>query len=92
MARHNRNVMHQLGFVGLIGRWIFMEDALIAPVEPGGEKDGMRILHVIGYMADRVDVGGELLERCGMPRGTWDGEFATKLEGSDPKHFQTVGA
>jgi len=36
--------------------------------------------------------GGELLERCGMNRGTWDGEFATKLEGSDPQHFQTIGA
>lgn len=34
--------------------------------------------------------GGELLERCGMPRGTWDGEFATKLEGSDPRHFKTI--
>lgn len=34
--------------------------------------------------------GGELLERCGMARGTWDGEFATKLEGSDPRHFQTI--
>lgn len=34
--------------------------------------------------------GGELLERCGMRRGRWDGEFATHLDGSDPKHFQTI--
>jgi len=34
--------------------------------------------------------GGEMLERCGMKRGHWDGEFATKLDGSDPRHFQTI--
>lgn len=33
------------------------------------------------YMA-----GGELLERAGMRRGTWDGEFATHLEGALDKH------
>jgi|GEM_PF-2215067 len=25
--------------------------------------------------------GGELLERMGMPRGAWDGEFAGRIEG-----------
>jgi hypothetical protein len=39
-----------------------------------------------------VTAGGELLERCGMARGTWNGEFATVLEGSSPQHFQTIGA
>lgn len=34
--------------------------------------------------------GGELLERCGMTRGAWDGEFATHLDGSDPAHFHTM--
>ena len=34
--------------------------------------------------------GGEMLERAHMSRGKWDGEFATVLEGSDPKHFQTI--
>jgi len=33
--------------------------------------------------------GGELLERCGLPH-RWNGQFAEKLEGSDPKHFQTI--
>lgn len=32
--------------------------------------------------------GGELLERCGMKRGQWNGEAATHLEGSDPRFFQ----
>ena len=36
------------------------------------------------------EAGGELLERCGMRRGRWNGEFATHLDGSDPKHFQTI--
>ena len=36
------------------------------------------------------EAGGELLERCGMTRGAWDGQFATHLEGSDPRHFQTI--
>lgn len=27
--------------------------------------------------------GGELLERMGMPRGEWNGEFAEKVEGID---------
>jgi hypothetical protein len=35
--------------------------------------------------------GGEMLERAHMSRGRWDGNFADILDGSDPKHFQTVG-
>jgi hypothetical protein len=38
-----------------------------------------------------LQAGGELLERCGMRRGAWDGQFATHLDGSDPQHFQTIG-
>lgn len=32
-----------------------------------------------------VAAGGELLERAGMRRGVWEGEFATNLEGADPR-------
>ncbi|MDB5975161.1 MAG: hypothetical protein JWR07_1921 [Nevskia sp.] len=35
-----------------------------------------------------VLAGGELLERAGMKVGSWDGQFAAKLEGSDPRFFQ----
>ena len=28
---------------------------------------------------------GELLERANMKRGKWDGEYATSLEGADPR-------
>lgn len=35
-----------------------------------------------------VLAGGELLERAGMKRGAWDGEFAKSLEGSDRKFFK----
>jgi len=34
--------------------------------------------------------GGELLERCGMPRGAWNGEFATHLDGADPRHMPAI--
>ena len=35
-----------------------------------------------------VKAGGELLERAGMARGKWNGNFAEKLEGSEPRFFQ----
>lgn len=35
-----------------------------------------------------VEAGGELLERAGMVRGKWDGQFAGKFEGSDPRFFR----
>ena len=38
--------------------------------------------------ATAVKAGGELLERAGMPRGKWDGEFAKQLEGSAPQFFR----
>jgi hypothetical protein len=34
--------------------------------------------------------GGELLERCGFKRGAWNGEFATHVEGADPKRLRPV--
>ena len=30
--------------------------------------------------------GGELLERMGMSRGVWNGEFATEVDGVLPQH------
>jgi hypothetical protein len=37
---------------------------------------------------DAVMKAGELLERCGMKRGKWNGEMADRLEGSEPRFFQ----
>ena len=37
---------------------------------------------------DAVLKAGELLERCGMKRGRWNGEFAGHLEGSNPRFFR----
>jgi hypothetical protein len=34
--------------------------------------------------------GGELLERCGFRRGGWNGEFATHVEGADPRHLNPI--
>ena len=45
--------------------------------------------HTLKYiLRDSVLKAGELLERCGMKRGKWDGQPAEKLEGSDPRFFQ----
>lgn len=37
-----------------------------------------------------VNAGGELLERCGWRRGSWNGEMATTLEGSRPSDFHPI--
>jgi len=37
-----------------------------------------------------IEAGGELLERAGMKRGRWDGQFAQSLEGSDPRFFKST--
>lgn len=34
--------------------------------------------------------GGELLERCGFSRGRWNGEFATHVEGADPRFLNPI--
>lgn len=47
------------------------------------QKHGLRFI-----LKDAVMKGGELLERCGMRRGKWDGSPADKLEGSDPRFFK----
>ena len=39
---------------------------------------------------DAIIKAGELLERAGMKRGKWNGEAATRLEGSDPRFFQPM--
>lgn len=57
------------------------------PGNYGYTIDGSRIATASELVRLAKLAGGELLERCGMPRGAWNGEFATQLEGSDPKHF-----
>jgi hypothetical protein len=45
--------------------------------------------HSLKYiLLDSVMKAGELLERCGMKRGAWDGSPAEKLEGSDNRFFK----
>ena len=46
-------------------------------------KHGLRFI-----LKDAVMKAGELLERCGMRRGAWDGSPAEKLEGSTPRFFK----
>lgn len=58
---------------------------------------GFIVKHSDSYSASSlakmaVEAGGELLERAGIPRDKpWDGQFAQKLEGSDPRFFQPLG-
>lgn len=40
--------------------------------------------------ANAVKAGGELLERAKMARGKWNGEFASVLDGADPRFFRGV--
>ncbi len=63
---------------------------MVIPGNYGYTIDGSRVATASELVKLAKTAGGELLERCGMPRGAWDGEFATKLEGSDPRHFQTI--
>lgn len=35
-----------------------------------------------------IKAGGELLERCGLPRGKWNGEFPKLMEGADPRQLR----
>jgi hypothetical protein len=38
--------------------------------------------HSVSFLEHAIIMGGgELLERMGMPRGKWNGEFATQVEG-----------
>ena len=37
-----------------------------------------------------IRAGGELLERCGMVRGAWNGEMATHVEGADPRRLAPI--
>jgi hypothetical protein len=43
------------------------------------------------FKREVIRAGGELLERAKMLRGSWDGQMAQSLEGSDKKYFQPLG-
>jgi hypothetical protein len=50
------------------------------------EKDIYSTAHLVELT---VQGGGELLERAGLPRGPWNGEIPTRLEGADPRLRRT---
>lgn len=35
-----------------------------------------------------IKAGGELLERCGLPRGKWPGRLPEAMEGADPRQLR----
>ena len=39
---------------------------------------------------EAIKMGGELLERCGLPRGAWNGDIPKHLEGANPKHRRDI--
>jgi len=83
------NHLWQVGWTN--GNVLVVKNALI-----GGGKYGYTIDNAT--LANRRDLvraarlaGGELLERCGMRRGAWDGdEMPGRLEGADPKHLPPI--
>lgn len=38
--------------------------------------------------AEAIRAGGELLERCGLPRGAWPGHLPDHMEGSDQRQWR----
>lgn len=85
LSEHYPNHLWQVGWTD--GQVLVVKNALI-----GGGKYGYTIDAAAKCTAKQLaqiakEAGGELLERCGMRRGAWDGdEQPGRLEGADPKH------
>lgn len=47
--------------------------------------DGSKIISPTDLTQKAIMAGGELLERCGLPRSGWNGDMPTFMEGADPK-------
>lgn len=78
------NHLWQVGWTD--GNVLVVKNALIGAGKYGYTIDAATMLTRKELVKMARDAGGELLERCGMPRGAWDGERQPgKLEGADAK-------
>lgn len=78
------NHLWQVGWTD--GNVLVVKNALIGGGKYGYTIDAANMLTRKDLVKMARTAGGELLERCGMRRGAWDGEQQPgKLEGADAK-------
>lgn len=83
------NHLWQVGWTN--GNVLVVKNALIGGGKYGYTIDNAALVTHRDLVKAARDAGGELLERCGMRRGAWDGdEQPGRLEGADPRHIPTV--
>jgi hypothetical protein len=86
LSTHYPNHLWQVGWTD--GDVLVVKNALIGGGKYGYTIDAAKMLTQKDLVRLAKAAGGELLERCGMKRGAWDGdEQPGRLEGADPKHL-----
>lgn len=89
LTRHYPNHLWQVGWAP--GNVLVVKNALIGGGKYGYTIDCPRSISATDLAHTAMLAGGELLERCGMRRGAWDGEQQPGfLHGADPKHIPTI--
>lgn len=84
LSQHYPNHLWQVGWTD--GNVLVVKNALIGGGKYGYTIDNAALVTHRDLVKAAKDAGGELLERCGMRRGAWDGEQQPgRLEGADPK-------
>jgi len=89
LSREYPNHLWQVGWTH--GQTLVVKNALIGGGKYGYTIDFARVVSATELAKLAKLAGGELLERCGMRRGAWDGmEQPGRLEGADPKHLPPI--
>lgn len=89
LSRYYPNHLWQVGWTR--GATLVVKNALIGGGKYGYTIDAARSISATDLAHTAMVAGGELLERCGMRRGAWDGdEQPGRLQGADPKHLPPV--
>ena len=84
LCQHYPNHLWQVGWTD--GDVLVVKNALIGAGKYGYTIDNATLVTRKDLVKAAVQAGGELLERCGMKRGAWNGEDQPgRLEGADPK-------
>lgn len=87
LTRHYPNHLWMVGWAP--GMTLIVKNMAI-PGQYGFTIDGAKSFSASDLAHTAMLAGGELLERCGFVRGAWNGEFATHVEGADPKHLNPL--
>lgn len=84
LGQHYPNHLWQVGWTD--GDVLVVKNALIGGGKYGYTIDNAALVTHKQLVKAAKDAGGELLERCGMRRGAWDGEQQPgKLDGADQR-------